>query len=898
MTKGRHSLTELEWERLKSALAAALESAPDERERVLEEALAGWEHLMSEARSLLAMQGSGDVWLEGQSLGWTMPVAANRQWIGQRIGPWRLERELGTGGMGVVYLAEREDGQFRARAAVKLLRHGADSESLSARFRNERQVLATLQHPGIARLLDGGVTEQGRPYLVMEYIEGVPIDRYSAERELGLRARLGLFCQVAGAVQYAHSHLVVHRDLKPANILVTAQGEVKLLDFGISKILAPEIAAVALETRLEQGRPLTPGYASPEQLAGDPVTTTSDIYSLGVLLHTLLTERMPRRREGRLLKPSECVRFYSREETSANRHGVGSRGSQVDSATLAEVLVGDLDSIILMALRDEAVHRYASAQALADDVRRYLGDLPVLARRNSFGYHLGKFIRRHRVATVVAAVSAAGLFGTTLMAVDLAQRAEKERLRADQRFGEVRKLAGDMIFKHHESLRTVPGASVAREALLKDALNYLDRLATDAGDNPGLQVEIATGYMQIAQIQGEEFSTNLGKFAEARANVAKSLALLEKIDFDQNKPLAEERNLLGQAYIGSGMLALQAGDARAALGFYEKSRDFYAKRVDAEPDSKLNLEWLAASHYRIGEVKGFSVLRLSLGETADAKKHLLEGLALRERMLAKWPQDDYVMHQVAQSVGALGLWHWHYGNADEAEAYLERTIRIREDTLKAKPDFSQYQRDMVAAQVRLADVRSDHGQRVKEAIDAMRAEERRAAALAEQDRADFNAARDLTGVRLAYVRVLLRAGKAREAAQFVADALTRTEPSVGGQNDFYASAQWLQALFNASELALQQGDAARARSYASRAQETTARLLENHANHANIRLFVAQADSLRMRAELLAKPERACSAARVAFDNAQRQWEAVPPAMMTHQARALRDRMADEMKAC
>ncbi len=341
----------------------------------------------------------------------TATVEAARPAVGIRVGPYEVLRELGRGGMGVVYLAARADEQFRKRVAIKVIKTGPDEEGVIRRFRRERQILASLDHPNVARLLDGGATGDGRPYFVMEYIEGHPLHEYCDRHRLSIVDRLKVFQQVCSAVAYAHRNLIVHRDLKPSNIIVTADGIPRLLDFGIAKLLNPELSA---ETPTVTGLALTPEYASPEQARGDVVTTASDVYSLGVLLYELLTGHRPYRLKTRLPmevlkavceqepeRPSTIVR-QAEDTTDGSRavvitpEGV-SRARDLTPDRLGRRLRGDLDNIVLMALRKEPLRRYASAEALSEDLRRYLEGLPVKARKGTSAYRAGKYVKRHAV---------------------------------------------------------------------------------------------------------------------------------------------------------------------------------------------------------------------------------------------------------------------------------------------------------------------------------------------------------------------------------------------------------------------------------------------------------------------------------------------------------------------
>jgi len=374
-----------------------------------------------------------------EALGAAAPAAGAEQPEGEprQIGAYRLVELIGRGGMGAVYLAERADREFEHQVAIKLIASGLHSPIVHQRFLSERQILARFEHPGIARLYEGGTTESGRPYFVLEYIKGRPIDRFCEERQLGLEARLDLFLEVCDAVAYAHRHLVVHRDLKPGNILVDEDGHPKLLDFGIAKVLDPSSIPFELERTRTSQRPMTPGYASPEQIAGRPITPSTDVYALGVLLFLLLTGELPAAfpnlAQGDLLDrlalpPARPSRVLARSLAALP----GQRGHFGDSTAgqTARRVAGDLDNIVAKALRFEPGERYASVAALADDLRRFLSGKPVLATRGSAFYRLGKVVRRHRWPLFAAASLIAVSTGWALALSFRIAAARRERDRA------------------------------------------------------------------------------------------------------------------------------------------------------------------------------------------------------------------------------------------------------------------------------------------------------------------------------------------------------------------------------------------------------------------------------------------------------------------------------------
>jgi len=435
-------------------LQAALDTAPADRALLLDQACAGDSSLRAEVESLLVYDERAEGLLETPAIGSTAMMRSEGEAApmeGRLVGPYKIIRRIGHGGMGTVYLAARADDQYNKRVAIKLVRRGMDTEFIVSRFRHERQILASLDHPNIAKLFDGGTTEDGLPYFVMEYIEGLTIDQYCDANRLPTVERLKLFRAICSAVHYAHQNLVVHRDIKPSNILVTSDGVPKLLDFGIAKLLNPELYAQTIVPTAIQLRLMTPDYASPEQVRGQSITTASDTYSLGVLLYELLTGHRPYRLMSSL--PQEIERIICEQEpdkpsTAINRtvDTVSADGTsrvslspEIVSQTregqpekLRRKLAGDLDNIILMAMRKEPRRRYASVEQFSDDIRRHLEGLPVLARKDAFTYRAGKFIQRNKVALVVSLMIAVLIASSIIAIINQSSKAAREGDKAKQ----------------------------------------------------------------------------------------------------------------------------------------------------------------------------------------------------------------------------------------------------------------------------------------------------------------------------------------------------------------------------------------------------------------------------------------------------------------------------------
>ena len=509
--------------------AAAL--PPGQRSQYLSQACGEDAALRREVESLLAASESSVSLLDDSPFaGLAAPVQADEDGaMPERIGSHRLVRKIGQGGMGAVYEGIQESTD--RRVAIKLIRPSMANQVFVRRFKNEQRILAALEHPGIARLYDASTTDTGVPYLAMEFVDGHTVVDFCAERQLSIEERVQLFERICEAVQHAHQHLIVHRDLKPSNILITRDGEPKLLDFGIAKLLdsGGDSAIGATVTGL---RLMTPEYASPEQIRGEPVTTASDVYSLGVVLYELLTNRRLYRVTSR--KTHEIERAVLEQSPSRPSSAVlREEGEPVQTAWSghaaprkhAALLRGDLDNIVLRALDKDPARRYATVDELKDDLRRHRSGLPVRARPDSVAYRSRKFIARHRWSVATAGAVAAALIVALVVTVAAAAEARRERDRAARRFDDVRQLANVFLFDVDEKIRDIAGATAARELLVKTGLTYLDRLASDAVGDPALLREVANGYDRLGDVQGGLLISNLGQSNAALDSYQKASTL-------------------------------------------------------------------------------------------------------------------------------------------------------------------------------------------------------------------------------------------------------------------------------------------------------------------------------------------------------------------------------------
>ena len=574
---------------------------------------------------------------------------------GMRCGPYRLERLLGSGGMGSVYSAERVDGEVSQRVAVKLLQPGANTGRLGERFLAERQILANLSHPNIARLLDAGRSEDGQPYLVMDYIAGQPIDVYTAEFSVGSKVRL--FLKVCAAVGYLHRNLVVHRDLKPANILVTAYGEPKLLDFGIAKMLDlisnPAASSIPM---------LTPDYASPEQMVGGATNTATDVYSLGAVLYKLLTGISPHRFE----------KEPAHEVVSAL-----SSARITPPGRLVPAVKRDLDIIVLKALRKEPQERYSSVEQLAEDLESYLKLLPIRARRGDTWYQVRKFLRRRGLPVAAAALAMAGLSAGLLVA-------NRERAIAQQRFMQVRQLANQFI-EMHDDVAKLPGSTKIREKMVTTALDYLHNLARSSGDDPKLLGEIGEVYEKVAKAQGVPGQANLGRWEDALSSLRKAIEFEDraaKLDGAYRTQLSLFRNEFSYLALVNGRFA----EARQNLDAAAETLDQLLSERPEDAELMQLAGRIAGTRGDLSEMEGKLDQELSFFEEAER---------LNYEYLRRKPSNEARLH--AYRATTLKSWaladNKRYG---EALAALNGSAALIDSLLAAEPENPSYLRQKMA----------------------------------------------------------------------------------------------------------------------------------------------------------------------------------------------------------
>ena len=702
------------WQTVKDVFSSALEHGPEARAAFIDGACGADAELRAEVDSLLQAHAGAADFIEAPAAQRVTGLSDSTQghaWIGRRVGVYRIVEEVGRGGMSEVYKAIRDDDEFHKEVAVKVLRHGYDTDSLLKRFRVEMQILASLDHPHIARLLDGGSTPEGLPYLVMDYIKGVPIDDYCRQHQLGIAQRLELFRTLCAAVQYVHQNLMVHGDLKCGNVLVTETGSVRLLDFGIARLLGPVAGMRIPERGLAGLVALTPEYASPEQFQGAAISTASDVYSLGVVFYRILTGGLPYTDSGASDSPWR--------------------------------LRGDLDCIARMALQKAPSDRYSSVEQLSEDIRRHLQSFPVVARPATLPYTFGKFASRH-----TAVLSAATLFVLTLITGIVATAWEAhvagvQRARAERHFDDVRRLANSFMLDVNTAIENLPGSTPARQMLVTNSLEYLDALSAEAADNPSLKRELATAYEKVADVQGGFRAANLGDTAGALASYRKALAirtalaavspsdrslrrellrnygklsdvlmssgdtagaidssrrtvalaeaLVAATDQGPADRIANRRNL-GNAYLGLGLQMAKSGDVPHGLEYMNRGTAIYEGLVAADPGDVTSRRNLALAYGRAGET-----LLDSTDRYEDARLMHGKTLAIVRGLADADPHNGNLTKIEGYALLGIGGALVKEGKTQEALGRQSQAVSLFRALADADPKNEEAQRDLADA---------------------------------------------------------------------------------------------------------------------------------------------------------------------------------------------------------
>lgn len=707
-----------------------------------------------------------------------------------RIGPYRCIRAVGRGGMGTVLLAIREEAQFKHRVAIKLLRQGMDTADILRRFELERQVLAALNHANIARLLDAGASEDGRPYFVMEYVEGRPIDEYCDTEGLSVAERLRLFRKVCAAVQFAHQNLVVHRDLKPGNILVGADGEPKLVDFGIAKLLNPDLAQITVATGPEL-RLMTPEYASPEQVQGLPVSTVSDVYSLGVLLYELLSGHRPYRFVTRVqqevvrvvceVEPERPSTAVARVEDVPRRDGTTchltpetvakTRGEPPQK--LRRRLSGDLDNIVLKAMQKVPRRRYASVEQLSADLQRHIDGLPVLARPDSRMYRFSKFVRRNRVgvAAVLAIVVAlsVGVLGTSWQwrnAERARAQADQARALAEHRTQQFSRLVDGFVEELRGKIHRTEGATAARKLLAATAVDAAERLQEEGADDPQVLRKLAEVYLLAGDVLGGIRTGSEGATDSALDFHRRALEILEPlVSADPEHDGLRCDLARSHTRVADGLR--ENNEVGAALGHYQTAVDLTRTTIARAPRNPQAARLLASA------LDGWGDMLLNQGASAEALERYEEAAEVRARLLRASPRDIDLRRALSVSYGKLGKTLAEAGNSAEALEQYTMALAMRQKLVEQSPDV-RAKRDLMNTHERMGELlrssqRADEGEKhVAEALLL-------ASELHEADPLDMRALMDLARVETSEGELRLAQKQPIEAAAAYQRAVTHAE---------------------------------------------------------------------------------------------------------------------------
>jgi serine/threonine protein kinase len=656
------TLSPEQWQEISPYLGHALSLSEEERAEWLRNFrkqsadLAGLlEKLLEEHRALAQEQ-----FLEHAPL----RPSSDASLTGEIVGAYKLISRVGEGGMGNVWLAERADGRFERQVAVKFLHFAVASREGAERFKREGKILGQLAHPHIAELIDAGITGEGAPYLVLEYVKGKQIDEYCDDHKLGIDERIKLFLDVLGAVAQAHANLVVHRDIKPSNVFVTDEGQVKLLDFGIAKLLAGEMNAGA-ETQLTlEGGALTPRFAAPEQVSGGAITTATDVYSLGVLLYLLLTGQHPAGRG--VHSPAELVKAITETEPPRPSQAVDAGDEELakkrsaSPEKLRRSVRGDLDTIAGKALKKNPKERYASVGAFAEDLRRFLGHEPISARPDTIGYRAAKFVRRNRTLVTLTTAAVVLVIGSLSTGLYIANR---ERKVADQRFAQVRQLANKFIALD-ENIRGLPGSTRVRMQMVSDSLQYLTSLGSGVHGDKDLALEIAYAYVRVAHAQGDPTSPNLGQFPEAEASLIKAESFVDPV---------------------------LAVDPRNRRGLFIAATIAHDRMVLAGEQNRTEeaLSWAAAASERVErfmnlgnvdpkDVSAMGYFQMNIAYTYDNTRHFEDSLRVSQRAL-DMIQPVALAHQLRGSIlDTVVIARWQTGDLDGALQTAQQAIQLQE----------------------------------------------------------------------------------------------------------------------------------------------------------------------------------------------------------------------------
>ena len=677
------------WAEVKDILAAAMDLPADQRASYVRSACRT-DDLLEEVESLLRWSDDAEEFIEQPAIVSGIELIDLRDQAaieGSRLGPYRVLSTVGEGGVGTVYRAVRdgeEDGQI---FALKLVKRGLDSAAVVRRFDDERRILSRLNHPNIGRIFEAGIAPDGRPWFAMEFLEGVALDQYCRTHDLSVAERVRLFVSICDAVEYSHRNLVIHRDLKAANILVTSDGRPRLLDFGIAKILDPQCASENITIAHE--RLLTPDYASPEQLAGEAITTASDIYSLGVLLYEVLAGHKPWKFS--TLPPAEMLRLLHTSEPP--------RPSALAAPHLRSAIAGDLDMIVRKAMHVDAQRRYSSAEKLADDLRRYIEGRPVRARPDSLAYRATKFLGRHRYAAVATALAVVTTFSGAFAAVYQGAVARSREEEARKRYVEMRELAGGLLDQLDPLLEDLPGSVAAREMLTRKVLHYLDGLSHDRVSDVALQRELAQAYLRLGDVQGGPKASNLGDPSAALASYRKALSILDGIRSQEPALLSERARAHSRisdvlALTGHHVTSLE--EEQTALDLRKKWHAVAPDDPEAERAIANSLQELAGDFDRLGRFQ-------------EALRHRQQVLAILQRLASRPEADGRLRAVLALAYKRVGRSLTRVGRYPEAVSAIENAIAIERRELSVPEMRGSVRTSLAFSLVDLAQTRMRAG---------------------------------------------------------------------------------------------------------------------------------------------------------------------------------------------
>lgn len=671
MTMGpNESAPAARWKRVKEVFDHALDLPRPEMTRYLDEVCGSDAELREEVLSLIAALGEAGNFLDDAVVNLSGP----KSYAGRRIGPYRLESLLGQGGMGDVYLSTRAVDGYPMPVALKLIRHSALTPGALRRFRMERRILARLQHPHITRLFDGGITDDGLPYLVTEFTDGTPLDKCDSTRARSRRQRLEAFLSICDAVSYAHRQLVVHGDLKPGNILIDASGAIKLLDFGISRLLHTSEDTTEHKPGVTTQPAMTPAWTSPEQLHGEPAGIASDIYSLGRLLYFLLTweQATPMDRLG----PMAYYEKLQSEAPAPPSQRIGDRN-----------LEGDLDNIVLKALEFEPSERYRSVEALADDIRAHLASRPISARPHTWSYRAHKFVRRNRLAVLASLAVSLALLGGLAMTLWQARIARQNYERADRRFQDVRRLANTFIFDMDDAIARLPGSTAVRGTMVRNSLQYLDSLAQESRDDPSLQEDLAAAYEKVGDVQGRPGALNLGGTAASLQSYRKAEGIRRELLSAAGNEAEKERReeALANTLMHISSILRATGDGRQALEADRTALEMRRRLLERRPSDvgrqrnvASSLTATSASLSILGAFQGVLELR------REALQHF-------EQLARRNPGSDVDQQGLALAHTRMASILTHENQPTEAVTHYREALRIREELHASHAGQTQFQ---------------------------------------------------------------------------------------------------------------------------------------------------------------------------------------------------------------